>query len=296
MSSHFVRCVAIALLAQLWQASALAQERYEVADVVRANLEPSYLVVPLELGGLDPVWYEANVVAHFVVHRQAWPFSLVLTPKVIARLFQAYSEPVKTPSYMPRLALFYWLDAPDAQSGAVRYASFTVMHHSNGQAGSTYLPGRRGLNHDTGDFYTNGIELAVHLFEPALPVFRWSRAALEWDPWLVQQEDIAGRYGSLHLQLDATVLQQPSFGGSLSASLGALLDAFAHNEQGSVARLLERFQLSIAYAVAFEGSDLALFARYYGGRDYYNIWFDRNVHVLQLGIASHVAPLLGGKP
>lgn len=292
--------LALAMLAWLLSASgaAFAQEPREppaVRDVMRANLEPSYLVVPIGIAGLDPVWYEANVVAHFVAHRESWPFAVVLTPKIVVRLFRAFSEPVKTPSYMPRLALFMWLDEPADRNETMRYASFTVTHHSNGQAGPTFLPGRQ-LNHKTGDFYTNYFELALHSFAPDQAALRWTRFALEWHPAFFQQEDIVGRYGSLRAQLDGTVLEHPSIGGTLSAGLGATLDAFTRNTGNSALGQLDRFQVSVAYSVAFPGSEIALFARYYHGRDYYNVWFDRTLEMLQLGISSHVAPLLGSEP
>lgn len=278
----------------LWSSgTAAAQKAPAVGDVIRANLEPSYLVVPIGLAGLDPVWYEANLMAHFVAHRAPWPFALVLTPKIVVRLFRAYSEPVKTPSYMPRLALFMWLDEPADPGEPVRYASFAVAHHSNGQTEATFLPGHR-LNHETGDFYTNYFELALHSFEPSLPALRWTRLSLEWHPAYFQQADIVGRYGTLRALLDATLLEHPSIGGTLSGSLGATLDAFTRNSTDSIVGQLERFQVSVAYSVAFPGSEIALFARYYGGRDYYNVWFDRTIQVLQLGISSHVAPLLEG--
>jgi hypothetical protein len=287
---------ALATLAWLLSASgaAFAQDPPPVRDVLRAHLEPSYLIVPVPLAGLNPVWYEANVVAHFVAHRESWPLALVLTPKIVIRLFREFSEPVKTPSYMPRLALFMWLDEPASQRDAVRYASFTVAHHSNGQAGPVFLPGRRN-NHESGDFYSNHFELALHSFQPEQAALRWTRFALEWHPVFFQQEDIVGRYGTLRAQLEATVLEHPSIGGTLSASLGATLDAYTRNTTDSTLGQLDRFQLSVAYSIAFPGSEIALFARYYHGRDYYNIWFDRTLEMLQLGISSHVAPLLGSE-
>jgi hypothetical protein len=288
--------LALATLAWLLSASGatFAQDPPAVRDVLRANLEPSYLIVPVPLAGLDPVWYEANVVAHFVAHRASWPLALVLTPKIVIRLFREFSEPVKTPSYMPRLSLFMWLDEPATQRDAVRYASFTVAHHSNGQAGPVFLPGRRN-NHEGGDFYTNHFELALHSFQPDQTALRWTRVAFEWHPVFFQQEDIVGRYGTLRALLDATVLEHPSIGGTLSASLGATLDAYTRNTTDSVLGQLDRFQLSVAYSVAFPGSEIAMFARYYHGRDYYNIWFDRTLEMLQLGISSHGAPLLSSE-
>lgn len=288
---------ALAVLAWLLSTggAAFAQDPPTARDVMRANLEPSYLVVPLPLAGLDPVWYEVNIVAHLVAHRASWPLAVVLTPKVVARLFREYSEPVKTPSYMPRLALFMWLQEPASRRDAVHYASVTVGHHSNGQAAPTFLSGRRH-DHESGNFYTNYIELALHSFQPERAALRWARFALEWHPVLFQQEDLVGRYGSLRALLDTTLIEHPSIGGTLSASLGATLDAFTRNKTDSALGQLDRFQLSVAYSIAFPGSEIALFARYYHGRDYYNVWFDRTLEMLQLGISSHVAPLLSSEP
>jgi len=284
----------ISLLFSLPSERAAAQERPPaMASVLRANLEPSYLVIPINLSGLPPVWYEANVVAHFVAHREHWPFAIVLTPKVVLRLFRERSEPVKTPSYMPRLALFAWLEQSTEPGASLHYASLSVLHHSNGQAGPEFLPGR-ALNHESGNFSTNYLELALHGLHPDRELLRWTRVGLEWHPVTLQQSELAGRYGSLRLQLDATLLEQ-SFGGTLSASVGLLMGSFGHYAENRVARQLERFPMSISYSVAFKDIEIALFARYYMGRDYYNIWFDRTVHMLQIGISSHIAPLLGSE-
>jgi hypothetical protein len=40
------------------------------------------------------------------------------------------------------------------------------------------------------------------------------------------------------------------------------------------------------------GIDLGVYAGYYVGHDYYNIYFDQLVHMIQLGIAGGFAPTL----
>ena len=55
---------------------------------------------------------------------------------------------------------------------------------------------------------------------------------------------------------------------------------------------LERFPLSVRYTITLPGFDLGLYAGYYLGHDYYNIYFDRVVHAFQLGISGGVAPTL----
>src|ERR1700753_2273189 len=67
----------------------------ETVDIVRAALEPAYLAYPIALSGLDPLIFESNVVAHFMIHRPSWPFALVLSPKIVVRMFRGYSAPVK---------------------------------------------------------------------------------------------------------------------------------------------------------------------------------------------------------
>ncbi len=40
------------------------------------------------------------------------------------------------------------------------------------------------------------------------------------------------------------------------------------------------------------GFDLGVFAGYYLGQDYYNIWFDRVIHTVQIGVAGAIGPVL----
>lgn len=273
---------------------AAAQERLSTPDVIRANLEPSYLVVPINLSGLDPVWYEANILAHFFAHQESWPFALVLTPKIVLRLFREPSDPVKTPSYMPRLAFFLWSKDADDHGRRTRYASLTIGHHSNGQADPTWLAGQH-INHDSGDFYTNYIELAGHELDRDRRWLSWNRLSLQWHPRFVQHATLHGHYGSLRAEIDSTILDNLPLRGRLGASVGVILDGFVRSSDDSIVRQLERFPVSVTYSVGFAGVEVALFARYYLGHDYYNIWFDRMLHTVQIGIASNVSPLLGSQ-
>ena len=79
----------------------------------------------------------------------------VLTPQIILRMYQEKSYPVRTPSYMPQVSLYYIMkDGKDGRSLSLfgRYA-----HHSNGQDGDFYLENGE-INVKSGDFATNYIE------------------------------------------------------------------------------------------------------------------------------------------
>jgi hypothetical protein len=289
-----VRVLRLAIAMAAWtlvleSAASSAQPR-AMRDVIQDQLEPTYLVFPVPIAGLDPVWYEAQLAAHFFAHRAAWPFALVVSPHAVVRLFREYGEPVKTPSYMPRVTLFAWSARARPAEARVTYASLALGHHSNGQAGPPFLPGRR-LNHETGDFYTNYVELALHTRAAERAWLESMRVALQVHPPPLQQPQLVGRYGMLHAQLGCTLLDGIASGGSVRMDLGATLDGIQHFARDTISRRLERFSIEVTYTHGFPEIELALFARYYLGRDYYNIWFDRVLHTIQLGISSQLPVL-----
>jgi hypothetical protein len=260
------------------------------SDVVRAHLEPSYLVFPIGLSGLDPLYFEANIAPHFVVSPKTWPVALVLTPKILLRMFREDSEPVKTPSYMPRLSMFLWFSQTLTGKPEL-YSSLTISHHSNGQTGP-FFSQDGAINHETGDFSTNYLELSLYVTGHTQRLFGWSALSLEWHPDVNRSSELRGRYGLLRLHLTSAVLSELPLQGALSVRLSAILDGLQRSSRNDVVRVLERFPFSLRYAFALPGIDLGFYAAYYFGHDYYNIWFDRLVNVLQIGIFGGVAPTL----
>lgn len=259
-------------------------------DVVRAHLEPSYLVYPFGLSGLDPLFFEANIAPHFVVTQPAWPFAVVLTPKILLRMFRERSEPVKTPSYMPRLSLFVWFTQTLTGEPQL-YTSLTLSHHSNGQTGS-FFEDDGSNNHATGDFSTNFVEASVYVTGHTQRVFGWSALSLEWHPDINQSVELPGRYGLVRLHLSSAVLSELPLHGALSARLSAILDDLQLSSRHGVVRALERFPFSLRFAFLVPGVELGFYVAYYFGHDYYNIWFDRVINVIQVGIFGGVAPTL----
>jgi hypothetical protein len=260
------------------------------ADVVRANLEPSYLVYPFGLSGLDPLFFEANIAPHFVVGRTAWPFAVVLTPKILLRMFRERSEPVKTPSYMPRLSIFVWFTQTLTGEPQL-YTSLTLSHHSNGQTES-FFEEDGSNNHDTGDFSTNFVEASLYVTGHTQRMFGWSALSLEWHPDINRSVELPGRYGLFRLHLSSAVLSELPLHGALSARLSAILDGLQRSSRHAAVRVLERFPFALRFAFLVPGIDLGFYVSYYFGHDYYNIWFDRLINVIQVGIFGGVAPTL----
>lgn len=262
----------------------------KTAVIVRANLETSYLAYPYGISGLPSLIFECSLAPHFLVHTDEWPFAIVLTPKVVLRMFNERSTPVRSPSFMPRIAAFVWFQ-PELSGDPVVYGSVTLSHHSNGQVGP-FFADDGSINHEEGSFSTNYFEFAVYATSFAGPFLGWSSLSLEWHPGFNQDPELEGRYGLTRLHLASTVVADLPLHGQVNARVSAILDDFQRASENELVRTFERFVLSLSYSMTVPGIDLGIYAGYYVGHDYYNIWFDRLIHTVQIGISGGFAPTL----
>jgi hypothetical protein len=260
------------------------------ADVVRANLETSYLAYPFSLHGLPQLIFECNIAPHFFVHTNDWPFAIVLTPKIVLRMFNEDSSPVRSPSFMPRISVFAWFqkrlrDAPTF------YGSVTLSHHSNGQAGP-FFADDGSINHQDGSFSTNFFEFAVYGTGITGKFLGWSSLSLQWHPGFNEDPELKGRYGLVRLNFATAVVADLPFHGQINLRVTAILDHFMQVSKTATLRELERFPVSLSYSMTVPGIDLGVYLGYYIGHDYYNIYFDKVIHTIQIGISGGFSPTL----
>src|SRR3954464_13107647 len=168
-------------------------EKYTLTlgDIVRANLERSYVVFPIGITGLEPLIFEADLVPNFSVLPRSWHVALFLTPKIVVRMFATKSAPVSTPSYMPRLTTFFWFKK--SANGPTAYFSAAFLHHSNGQSGAFYKEDG-SHNHETGSFGTNYFEFAAYPNFWRNSSFAWSSILLEWHPRVLENAEQRSTY------------------------------------------------------------------------------------------------------
>lgn len=250
----------------------------EVGRAVRANLEPSYIAYAGG-PGLDPLILEANLAPNFSILPSPWRAALILTPKVVFRMFAEESTPVKTPSYMPRVTAFAWLQQ-DLNTPAF-YAGFQLGHHSNGQSGPFFAPDGSN-NHEDGDFATNSLELSLSRVTRSSMFFGWVTFALEWHPGIGQSDELDGRYGLVRLHVASTIVRRLALDGNFYVELSAILGQL----ETSADSPLERFPLHMRYTARLPLVNLGMFASAYVGQDYYNIWFDRTLFALMVGVSG----------
>jgi hypothetical protein len=266
-------------------APAAEDRKLLLADIVRANLERSYVAYPIGITGLEPLVFEADLVPNFSVLPRSWHVALYLTPKIILRMFAEKSAPVRTPSYMPRLTTFFWFD--ESPSGPTAYFSAAFLHHSNGQSGEFYNADG-SHNHDTGSFGTNYFEFAAYPNFWNSPFFGWNSIVLEWHPRLFENAAQRSTYGNTRLRF-ATILYSNSgrYASDLSLGLTAIVSELQKPTNAST--FFARCPLTVKYAIRPPSIDVGFYAAYYQGQDYYNIWYDRFIAVLQLGISGNLS-------
>lgn len=129
---------------------------------------------------MEPLLYEANLIPNFYVRKLKESRLMgVFTPQIILRMYQKISSPIKTPSYMPQISVYYRFGETNRLGDYTVFARFA--HHSNGQEGDFFLEDRT-INTDSGDFTTNYVEFgliktdfnrrfnAVHFFRASLQI------------------------------------------------------------------------------------------------------------------------------
>ena len=98
--------------------SSIGQSEYDtvpsisLTTIAHENQGNSFITFPFDLGNIEPIWFEANLIPNFNIRTSKNSRLLgVFTPQIIIRMFQEESFPVRTPSYMPQLTVYYRLQA-----------------------------------------------------------------------------------------------------------------------------------------------------------------------------------------
>jgi len=140
-----------------------AQDEYDtvphilLSTIAHENQGNSYITFPTDIGNIEPLWFEANLIPNFNIRASKNSRLLgVLTPQIIIRMYQEESFPVRTPSYIPQLTMYYMVGTAKHKNSSSIFAK--LAHHSNGQDGDFYLE-NGDINLQNGSFATNYFEL-----------------------------------------------------------------------------------------------------------------------------------------
>lgn len=269
--------------------------RLNLAKIAHINQGDSYITFPTDIGNLEPLMFEANLNPNFVVRkREDSKLMMVLTPQITIRMYNEDSYPVKTPSYIPQLSLYYLI----GKTQDLRHLTVfgRLAHYSNGQDGHFYNKDG-SINLQTGNFSTNFFEFGyiVTSYSLNLKAVKFLKSSLEVHPRSWMWEDLKGQYSGLRWHNSFIVYKLPwdrdFFSQKRKANFSMKVDTTwmfdAINDWDTFD--LNRFNgaLTLYYHPKFL-EDIGLFVQFYHGQDYYNIYFNHQLNVIRFGIMTEV--------
>ncbi len=264
----------------------------QLGTIAQENNGSSYITFPTDIGNIEPLWFEANLIPSFNIRVSKDSRLMgVLTPQIIIRMYQEESFPVRTPSYIPQITIYYALKPNKLVKSLSVFGK--MAHHSNGQDGSFYLDNGE-INTRTGNFATNYFELGIirtH-FNNRFNAVQFFSSSFEVHPKSLTIDELDGIYSLYRwnnvisffkLPRECRKTEKKKASISLKAELTWMFGELNDWEWYDFNRLNIKF--TFYYHPKFL-EDIGLFAQIYHGMDYYNIYFDHQISVIRFGIMT----------
>ncbi|HAQ17918.1 MAG TPA: hypothetical protein DCR40_01640 [Prolixibacteraceae bacterium] len=291
------RCSLMILISLFLALSGLGQERDSIPQIglsiiSQVNQGNSYITFPADIGNIEPLWFEGNVIPNFYLRESRNSRLMgVLTPQIIIRMYNEPSFPVRTPSYMPQITIYYQFKN---QSGSRTKSLFVrLAHHSNGQEGDFFLENGE-LNLKSGDFATNYFEpgFIITNVNKRLNAYQFFKTSVEIHPPGSSSAELDGIYSKVRWHNAVSIFKVPAkndrYPGknadiSVKAEATWMFGDVNNWDQVSSDRL--NLSLTFYYHPKFL-EDIGLFVQYYHGLDYYNMYFSHRLDVLRFGLMT----------
>ena len=287
--AHTILFIFIAFSAQSQENNV---QKFELTLISQVNQGNSYITFPTDIGNIEPLWFEGNVIPNFYL-RQSKNSRLmgVLTPQIIIRMYQEESFPVRTPSYIPQITVYYQLN--NERSAKTSTVFGRIAHHSNGQEDPFYLEDG-SVNTESGDFSTNFLEPGFIRtnFSKRLNAYQFFKTSLEIHPQIWSAEELEGIYSNVRwhnsfsvFKLSDENIKQTHKPANISVKAETTWHFGDINNWSSTNLNRLDFSLTFYYHPRFF-EDIGLFVQYYNGADYYNMYFSHQLSVLRFGFMT----------
>jgi hypothetical protein len=84
--------------------------------------DPSYILFGNGIGNMKPLIFEADLIPYYMLSiNKDVKWGVQLSPRIILRMYNKESYPVRTPSFMPRATFFYQLIDNENQTRDLGY-------------------------------------------------------------------------------------------------------------------------------------------------------------------------------
>ncbi len=265
-----------------------------LTTIAQVNQGNSYITAPIDIGNIEPLWFEANIIPSFHIRQNKDSRLMgVLTPQIIIRMYQEKSAPVRTPSYIPQITVYYKLKSKTEANSLSLFGK--IAHHSNGQDGE-YMLDNGEINLKTGDFSTNFFEIGFIKtnFNKKFNAVQFFGTSFEIHPKSLTNTSMIGSYGLYRWNSVFSIFKLPvnkennkkkrasiSLKGESTWMFGDLYDWDWYS--------LNRLNLSFTfyYHPKFL-EEIGVFINIYHGMDYYNIYFNHQISVIRFGLMTEI--------
>jgi hypothetical protein len=260
--------------------------------ISQVNQGSSYVTFPTDIGNIEPLMFEANLIPNFYIRKSKNARLMgVFTPQIILRMYDERSYPVRTPSYIPQVTVYYMLTEFGSSQNLSLYGRFA--HHSNGQDGDFFLENGE-VNLLTGDFSRNYFEtgfIKTH-FNTRFNAYQFFKTSIEIHPPGWGSDELEGIYSMYRWHNAISIFKLPtketistmnnadiSIKGEATWMFGDL------NQWNTLSADRLNLSLTFFYHPKFL-EDIGLFVQYYHGSDYYNMYFGHRLDVLRFGLMT----------
>jgi hypothetical protein len=279
--------------------------------IINFNKNQSYVTFGSGIGNQIPILFEAQFSPSYFISINPKKWVIMMNPQVQMRMLDKRSMPIQVPSYHMYLTYFrkmdFWTNSflgKHLYKDAMWFGS--VVHHSNGQDGSFYKNDTtKNINLTGGNFAVNYLQLGVttYTFAPVGKKYfsiREFTASTELYPASWCDPNLKGNYGFTRLFGSFTIggpwrqdkrdwMNRWLENSSLELKSGWIFGSYRNFSPLEVSR---RLILDITYKYYPPWFDeIAFFLRFYTGQDYYNIYFEKQLTSLTVGITSNTIKL-----
>jgi len=291
------RCSLLILISIFLVLSGLGQERDSIPQIglsviSQVNQGNSYITFPTDIGNIEPLWFEGNVIPNFYLRESRNSRLMgVITPQIIIRMYNEPSFPVYTPSYIPQITIYYQLK--NQSSSRTKSLFIRLAHHSNGQEGDFFLE-NGDLNLKSGDFATNYFEpgFIVTNINKRLNAYQFFKSSFEIHPPGSSNSELEGIYSKVRWHNAVSIFKVPSKNdlyprknADISVKAEATWMFGDVNNWDWVSSKRLNMSLTFYYHPKFL-EDIGLFVQFYHGLDYYNMYFSHRLDVLRFGLMT----------
>jgi len=265
---------------------------FDLSLISKVHNGNSYVTASGGLGNIESLIFEANIIPSFIlrVNKEAKLMG-VITPQIILRMYNEESLPVRTPSYLPQITVYYSIGNGLSVNNLTLFGK--LAHHSNGQQGDFYLENGE-INFKTGNFSTNYFEIGIirTFFDNKLNAAQFFSISFEVHPEALSAVELDGIYSFYRWNWQFAIFKLPhtlennkkeqakfSLKGEVTWLFGNVYDWNSFS--------FKRFigNLTFYYHPPFL-EDIGLFVQYYHGQDYYNIYFPKNRDIIRIGFMT----------